>query len=87
MPLFNSLSPKVTTPLEDTEPVQRIKTEIPEDDYNSDGEKGKGSILEAALDPKEQGPSILERSLMSSSSTGKKNINKQKPNKVYFSVN
>lgn len=61
--------------------VGKIKTEVTEEeylgDYNKneiqDGEKSKqqGSILEAALDAKEQGPSILERSLTSSSATGK----------------
>lgn len=73
-------SPK---PPEDIESVNvgKIKTEVTEEeylgDYNKneiqDGEKAKqqGSILEAALDAKEQGPSILERSLTSSSAAGK----------------
>lgn len=76
-------SPKATSPPDDFESVQlgKIKTEVAEEDYTSDynknteiqeNEKSKqqSSILEAALDGKEQGPSILERSLTSSSTAG-----------------
>lgn len=73
----------------ETVQVGRIKTEVAEtdDDYLADYNKNtdiqdivcekskqQGSILEAALDGKEQGPSILERSLTSSSTSGKQNI-------------
>lgn len=79
---------KLTT-TEDFEMVQigKIKTEVSEDDYSLDCVKGadqdhnnvgedklrQSSILEAALDAKEQGSSILERSLMSVNSSGTKN--------------
>lgn len=74
----------------ETVQVGRIKTEAaetPDDDYLADYNKNtdvqdvvcektkqQSSILEAALDGKEQGPSILERSLTSSSTSGEKNI-------------
>lgn len=70
----------------ETVQVGRIKTEVTEtdDDYLADHNKNteiqdgscekskqqSSSILEAALDGKEQGPSILERSLTSSSTSG-----------------
>lgn len=70
--------------------VGRIKTEVTEtaeDDYLADYNKNtdvqdmvcekakqQSSILEAALDGKEQGPSILERSLTSSSTSGENYI-------------
>lgn len=68
--------------------VGKIKTEVVTEeeflgDYNKNTEiqdggsceksKQQGSILEAALDGKEQGPSILERSLMSASAAGETN--------------
>lgn len=73
---------------EDFEMVQvgKIKTEVSDDDYSLGCEKSieqdqnnvgedklkQSSILEAALDAKEQGSSILERSLMSMNSSGKR---------------
>lgn len=65
--------------------VEKIKTEVSDDEYSLGCEKSleqdqnnvnedksrQSSILEAALDAKEQGSSILERSLMSMNSSGK----------------
>lgn len=78
------VSPKPPDDFESVQ-VGRIKTEATEtsdDDYLADYNKNtdaqdavcektkQSSILEAALDGKEQGPSILERSLTSSSTSG-----------------
>lgn len=82
VPVATDSTSKDATVTEDFEMVQvgKIKTEISDDDYSLDCERNveqdqnnvgeekskQGSILEAALDAKEQASSILERSLTSS---------------------
>lgn len=58
--------------------VANVKMEIPEDEYSSDFNKNRpqqSSILETVLDGKDQGSSILERSLMSNTASIAKSPN------------